>query len=105
MGKKLIAALLLMMSLAVGSSARAALLALQEQQSYSVGLFEKAMRLDRPGAERLYGLVRDQYNPELTLPDAVVNDLLAVGTFRSKEKLSVNLQTVRDWSFAERAKR
>ncbi|HYA30916.1 MAG TPA: ABC transporter substrate-binding protein [Acidobacteriota bacterium] len=83
---------------------RAALLTLQEQQSYGIGLFEKAMRLDRPGAERLYGLVRDQYNPELTLPDAGVNDLLAVGTFRSKEKTAINLQTVRDWSFAEKAK-
>jgi hypothetical protein len=63
------------------------------------------MRLDRARAERLYGLVRDQYNPDLTLPDSVVNDLLAVGTFRSKEKTSINLQTVRDWSFAEKAKR
>jgi len=84
---------------------RSALLALHEQQSYGIGLFEKAMRLDWPGAERLYGLVRDQYNPELTLPDAVVNDLLAVGTFRSKEKATISLQTVRDWSFAEKAKR
>jgi hypothetical protein len=63
------------------------------------------MRLDRPGAERLFGLVRDQYNPDLILPDAVINDLLAVGTFRSKEKPTVNLTTVRDWSFAEKAKR
>jgi ABC-type nitrate/sulfonate/bicarbonate transport system substrate-binding protein len=84
---------------------RSALLVLQEQQSYGVALFEKAMRLDRARAERLYGLVRDQYNPDLTLPDSVVNDLLAVGTFRSKEKTSINLQTVRDWSFAEKAKR
>ena len=36
--------------------------------------------------------------------DAVVNDLLAVRTFRSKEKTAINLQTVRDWSFAEKAK-
>jgi len=63
------------------------------------------MRIDRQGAERLYGLVRDQYNPELTLPDGVINDLLAVGTFRSKEKTAINLQIVRDWSFAEKAKR
>lgn len=84
---------------------KSAILFLQEQQSYSVNLFEKVMRLDRPTAEKLYGLVRDQYNPELTLPDTVVNDLLAVGTFRSKEKTTVNLQTVRDWTFAEKAKR
>ena len=37
----------------------------------AVGLFEKAMRLDRPSAEKFYGLVRDQYNPDLTLPDGV----------------------------------
>jgi NitT/TauT family transport system substrate-binding protein len=84
---------------------KSAILFLQEQQSYSVALFEKVMRLDRPTAEKLYGLVRDQYNPELALSDAVVNDLLAVGTFRSKEKTTVNLQTVRDWTFTEKAKR
>ncbi len=84
---------------------RSALTVLQEQQGYGVGLFGKAMRLDRAGAERLYNLVRDQYNPELTLADAVINDLLAVGTFRSKEKTAINLQSVRDWSFAEKAKR
>ena len=84
---------------------KSAILFLQEQQSYSVSLFEKVMRLDRTTAEKLYGLVRDQYNPELALSDAVVNDLLAVGTFRSKEKTTVNLQTVRDWTFAEKAKR
>lgn len=84
---------------------KSAIVFLQEQQSYSIALFEKVMRLDRPTAERLYGLVRDQYNPELALSDAVVNDLLAVGTFRSKEKTTTNLQTVRDWTFAEKARR
>lgn len=84
---------------------KSAIVFLQEQQSYSIALFEKVMRLDRPTAERLYGLVRDQYNPELALSDAVVNDLLAVGTFRSKEKTTINLQTVRDWTFAEKARR
>ncbi len=83
---------------------KAAIQVLQEQQSYSIGLFEKSMRIDRPMAEKLYGLVREQYNPELTLPDGVVNDLLAVGNFRSKEKNSFNVQAVRDWSFAEKAR-
>jgi hypothetical protein len=52
-------------------------------------------------------LYRDQYNPDLSLPDSVVEDLLAVGTFRLKEKpkAALNLQSVRDWSFAEKAKR
>jgi ABC-type nitrate/sulfonate/bicarbonate transport system substrate-binding protein len=83
---------------------RASILRLQQQPEYSVGLFEKVMRLDRPSAEKLYGLVRDQYNPELTLPDSVVEDLLAVGTFRSKDKATYNLQSIRDWTFAEKAK-
>jgi ABC-type nitrate/sulfonate/bicarbonate transport system substrate-binding protein len=82
-----------------------AILWLQQQPEYTISLFERVMRLDRPSAEKFYGLVRDQYNPELTLPDADVEDLLAVGNFRSKEKPTVNLQTVRDWTFAEKAKR
>ena len=41
----------------------------------------------------------------LSLACPVVEDLLAVGTFRAKEKLKVNVQTLRDWSFAERARR
>lgn len=84
---------------------RSSISLLQQQPEYSIGLFEKGMRLDRPPAERLYGLVREQYNPELTLPDSVVEDLLAVGTFRSKEKATFNAQAVRDWTFAEKAKR
>ncbi len=84
---------------------RASILLLQQQPEYSVGLFEKVMRLDRPSAEKLYGLVREQWNPELTLPDSVVDDLLAVGTFRSQEKATYNLQSIRDWTFAEKAKR
>jgi hypothetical protein len=43
----------------------------------------------------------------LTLPDSVIDDLLAVGTFRLKEKpkAALSQQAVRDWSFAEKAKR
>jgi hypothetical protein len=41
-----------------------------------------------------------------TLP-YIVEDLLAVGTFRLKEKpkTALSLQSVRDWSFGEKAKR
>ena len=65
------------------------------------------MRVEPALAERLFKLYRDQYNPELSLPDAIVDDLLAVGTFRLKEKpkTALSQQTVRDWSFAEKAKR
>jgi ABC-type nitrate/sulfonate/bicarbonate transport system substrate-binding protein len=84
---------------------RGAIGVLLEQRDYAVGLFEKALRLDRASAEKFYALFRDEFNPDLTLPDTVVNDLLAVGSFRSKEKMSVNLSPVRDWSFAEQARR
>jgi hypothetical protein len=65
------------------------------------------MRVDAAAADRLFKLYRDQYNPELSLPDSVVEDLLAVGTFRLKEKSKSALgpQAVRDWSFAEKARR
>lgn len=78
---------------------------LQQQPDYTISLFEKVMRLDRPSAEKFFGLVRDQYNPELSLPDSVMEDLMAVGTFRSKDKSIFNAQSARDWSFAEKAKR
>ena len=86
---------------------RTATALLQENPDYAVGLFEKILRLDPPLAEKLYKLYRDQYNADLTLPDSVVEDLLAVGTFRLKEKpkTAFNLQSVRDWTFAEKAKR
>jgi hypothetical protein len=65
------------------------------------------MRVDAAAADRLFKLYRDQYNPDLSLPDTIVEDLLAVGTFRLKEKPKNPLgpQSVRDWSFAEKAKR
>ena len=86
---------------------RSATLLLLEKPEYSLSLFDRILRVEPPLAEKLYKLYRDQYNPELSLPDSVVEDLLAVGTFRLKEKpkTAVNLQSVRDWSFAEKAKR
>ena len=80
---------------------------LLQNPEYSVALFQRIMRMDAPLADKLFKLYRDQYNPELTLPDAIVEDLLAVGTFRLKEKpkAALSVQTVRDWSFAEKAKR
>ena len=80
---------------------------LLQNPEYSVGLFQRVMRMDAPLADKLFKLYRDQYNPELTLPDGIVEDLLAVGTFRLKEKpkTALSVQTVRDWSFAEKAKR
>ena len=80
---------------------------IQEQPGYGVALFQKVLRLDGNSAKEFYGLFRDQYNPELSLPDSVVEELLAVGTFRSKEKdkTRVSPQQVRDWTLAEKALR
>jgi hypothetical protein len=80
---------------------------LLQNTEYSHALFQRIMRVDAAAADRLFKLYRDQYNPELSLPDSVVEDLLAVGTFRLKEKPKNALgpQSVRDWTFAEKAKR
>jgi hypothetical protein len=82
------------------------MMAIQEQRDYGIALFEK-IRFDRASAEKFYGIFREQYNPELSLPDAAIEDLLTVGTFRSKEKEKAppTMQAMRDWSFAERARR
>jgi hypothetical protein len=52
-------------------------------------------------------LYREQYNPELTVPESVVKEWIAVGTFRDKEKKKggVDERLVYDWTFAEQAKR
>ena len=84
---------------------RGAILFLQSQREIGAGLLEKLLKLDRPAAERFYAVYRDQYNPELTAPDSVVEEWIAVGTFRAKEKISVKSQVVYDWTFAERARR
>jgi len=85
---------------------RAAILFLQGQREIGVGLMEQTLKLDRAAAERFYSLYREQYNPELTLPDSVVEEWIAVGTFRAKdrEKGLIKPQAVRDWTFADKAK-
>jgi ABC-type nitrate/sulfonate/bicarbonate transport system substrate-binding protein len=84
---------------------RAAILFLQNQREIGVGLLEKLLKIDRPAAERFYSLYRDQYNPDLTVPDSVVEEWIAVGTFRAKEKLAIKPQAVYDWTFADKARR
>ena len=84
---------------------RGAILFLQNQREIGAGLVEKLLKLDRPVAERFYALYREKYNPDLTVPDSVVEEWISVGTFRAKEKVTAKTQTVVDWSFAERAKR
>jgi ABC-type nitrate/sulfonate/bicarbonate transport system substrate-binding protein len=84
---------------------RSAILFLQSQREVGVGLLEKLLRLDRAAAERFYAVYRDQYNPDLIVPDSVVEEWIAVGTFRAKEKIRVKPQAVYDWTFAEKARR
>jgi ABC-type nitrate/sulfonate/bicarbonate transport system substrate-binding protein len=86
---------------------RAATALIQHQPEYGIAIFERGMRLDHATAKEYYGLFRDQYNPEMSLPDSVIEELLAVGTFRAKDKenIKVSIQAVRDWSFAEKARR
>ena len=84
---------------------RAAILFIQSQREIGVGLLEKLLAIDRAAAERFYTLYREQFNPELSVPDSVVEEWIAVGTFRAKEKPAVKLQTVVDWTFAEKARR
>jgi hypothetical protein len=78
---------------------------LQNQREISAGLVEKLLKLERPVDERFYALYREQFNPDLTLPDSVVEEWISVGMFREKEKSTVKPQQVVDWSFAERARR
>jgi len=84
---------------------RNAILFVQSQREAGVTMIEKLLNLDRPVAERFYALYREQYNPDLTVPDSVVEEWIAVGTFRAKEKSQVKPQVVYDWTFAERARR
>jgi NitT/TauT family transport system substrate-binding protein len=86
---------------------RAATLFIQSEREAGVGLMEKTLQLDRSAAEKFYALYREQYNPDLTVPNAVVEEWIAVGTFRAKdkEKGSAQAQRVYDWTFAEKARR
>ena len=84
---------------------RNAILFLQNQREINVGLVESLLKLDHPAAERYYAVYREQYNPDLTVPDSVVEEWIGVGTFRAKEKITARPQQVVDWSFAERARR
>jgi hypothetical protein len=58
----------------------------------------------RPPAERFYALYRE-FNSDLTVPASVVEELISVGTFRAKEKITAKPQQVVEWTFAERPRR
>jgi NitT/TauT family transport system substrate-binding protein len=86
---------------------RAATLFIQSEREIGIGLMEKTLKLDRSAAEKFYALYREQYNPELSVPNSVVEEWIAVGTFRAKEKEKggAQAQRVYDWRFAEKARR
>jgi hypothetical protein len=46
---------------------------LKNQREISAGLVEKLLKLDRAVAERFYALYREQFNPDLTVPESVVS--------------------------------
>ena len=86
-------------------SLRHAILFLQSQREIGVGLLEKLLKLDRAAAERFYAIYRDQYNPDLSVPDSVAEEWIAVGTFRAQDKITAKPHVVYEWKFAERAKK
>ena len=67
---------------------------LQNQREISAGLVEKLVEARPPVAERFYALYREQLNPDLTVPDAVVEEWISVGTFTAKEKITAKPQQV-----------
>jgi NitT/TauT family transport system substrate-binding protein len=85
---------------------RKAVLFIQSEREIGVGLMEKTLKLDRGAAEKFYALYREQYNPDLSVPNSAVEEWIAVGTFRAKEKEKggAEAKTVHDWTFAEKAK-
>jgi len=87
---------------------RAAMVFISEQRAASVELLAKTLKLDRAVADRFYPLYRELYNPELTVPDSVLEEYKDVASFRLKDKEKIKelpkIQVLRDWSFAEKAR-
>lgn len=87
---------------------RTATLYIREQRAASVDLLAKTLHLNHALAEKLYPIYRDQYNPDLTVPDSVLEEYKGVASFRLKEKERIKelpkIQVLRDWSYAEKAR-
>ena len=67
---------------------RNANLFLQNHREISAGLVEKLLKLDRSTAERCYAPYPEQFNPDLTVPDAVVEEWISVERLEQKEKIT-----------------
>jgi ABC-type nitrate/sulfonate/bicarbonate transport system substrate-binding protein len=87
---------------------RAATLFIREQRTASVDLLVKTLHLNPALADKLYPVYREQYNPDLTVPDSVLEEYKGVASFRIKDKEKLKelprIQVLRDWSFAEKAR-
>jgi ABC-type nitrate/sulfonate/bicarbonate transport system substrate-binding protein len=87
---------------------RGATLFIREQRAASVDLLERTLHLNRALADKLYPVYREQYNTELTVPDSVLEEYKGVASFRLKDKDKIKelpkIESLRDWSFAEKAK-
>src|SRR5215467_8854409 len=87
---------------------RAATLFIREQRGPSVDLLAKTLHLNHALAEKLYPIYSDQYNPDLTVPDSVLEEYKGVASFRLKDKEKIKelpkIQVLRDWTFAEKAR-
>lgn len=86
---------------------RASISFIRERRDIITGLLEKTLRLEPAVAGKFYALYRDQYNAELTVPDKILDEFLFMANFRLKEKDKgmPRSQTIRDWRFAEIARR
>ena len=54
---------------------------------------ETALKARLPIVERFYALYREQFNPDLTVRDAVVEEWISVGSFEQKKKSAPSRNT------------
>jgi hypothetical protein len=59
---------------------------LQNEREISAGLVEKLLKLGRSFAEWFYALYREQFNPDLTVPESVVEEWIPWERLEQKRK-------------------
>jgi len=77
----------------------------RENSEEAIAIGMKWLRIDRDTGEKLYRILRELSVDDLIVPDRLVTNAVHLSVFRQREKLDVELDKIRDWSFAERAKR
>jgi ABC-type nitrate/sulfonate/bicarbonate transport system substrate-binding protein len=78
---------------------------IRENSEETVAIGMNWLRIDRDTGEKLYKILRELSVDDLIVPDRLVTNAVHLSVFRQREKLDVGLDKIRDWSFAERAKR